>query len=259
MGFSTHSFDVSLQEAKLIQEDLRKRVILHDLEPGIGNARIVGGADVAFLTLPDHQGTPGGIETRGIDSEQPVSRGFFSRSQIRATHALAGIVVLDSESGEIIETAHALTPVTMPYIPGYLSFREGPAIIAALGELSCRPEVMMYDGCGIAHPRGFGLASHMAVLTGIPSVGCAKSRLCGSCDEPGGSRGAWTEIVFHDVVVGSCVRTRTNVKPVFVSPGSGISLESSRNLVLRLAVKYRLPETTRLAHQLVSRKKIESG
>ena len=242
-----HSFEVTLAEAKRIQEDLRSRVVTVDLVPGIRDARFIGGADVAFVTLGGEDAGPEG---------KPVHEGNPRfRMQTRFTHALAGIVVFDRERGVVTETACALAPVTMPYIPGYLSFREGPAMLKALEELSRPPEVIIYDGCGIAHPRGLGLASHLGVLTGIPSVGCAKNRLCGQCGVPGSARGSWTDIVFENAVVGSCVRTRTGVKPVFVSPGSGVGMESARNLVLGLAVKYRLPEPTRLAHQLVSRNK----
>ena len=256
MVFPTQSFDVSLEEAKRIQHELRERVVLSDTVPDIDRIRTVGGADVAFLmTVGDHKGSPG-----NTTEEEPYVRERISPVPqrvrlVRATHAVAGIVVLDPASGEVIETAHAAVPVRMPYIPGFLSFREGPAILAAFGELSRLPEVMLYDGCGIAHPRGFGLASHMALLTGIPSVGCAKNRLCGSCDDPGSDRGEWTDILYRSEVVGSCVRTRTNVKPVFVSPGSGFSIAGARELVLRLAIGYRLPEATRLAHNLVTREK----
>ena len=114
---------------------------------------------------------------------------------------------------------------------------------------------MIYDGCGIAHPRGFGLASHMAVLTGIPSIGCAKSRLFGMCDEPGLTKGDWTYIQHKKNIIGACQRTRNNVKPVYISPGSGFSINSARELILSLTWKYRLPEPTRLAHNLVTAEK----
>ena len=171
--------------------------------------------------------------------------------------ALACIVVFDRKRGNVVETVFSSAPVLIPYIPGFLSFREGPAILSAFGELSTVPEVIIYDGCGIAPPRGLGLASHMALITGIPSIGCAKSLLCGKCEEPGSIKGDWTEIVYKEDCVGVCLRTRTNVKPVYVSPGSGFSFDSARKLVISLSIKYRLPEPTRLAHKFVTAYKKE--
>jgi len=164
--------------------------------------------------------------------------------------------MLDTRDFSIAGTACAAAPVTYPYIPGFLSFREGRAILSALGKLKTFPDVMIYDGCGIAHPRGFGLASHMAVLTGIPSIGCAKSNLLGKYENPGPLKGEWTEIRHKNNIIGNCLRTRNNVKPVFVSPGSGFSMKSARETVLTLSTKYRLPEPTRLAHNLVTSEKI---
>lgn len=221
-----HSFDVSLDEAKKIQQELRQNVVLTDEIKDLDAVGMVGGADVAFLNF---------------------GNGSLS--------ALAGIVIYDRKHGIVTKQVFASVPVTLPYIPGFLSFREGPAIIAAMRELSVFPGVMIYDGCGIAHPRGFGLASHMAVLTGIPSIGCAKSRLCGRCDEPGHEKGDWSVLTYKDTQVGACLRTRTNVKPVYVSPGSGFSIESARKFVLACTGRYRLPEPTRLAHQLVTAEK----
>jgi len=239
-----HSFDVTLKEAERIQLHLRQQVVLDDILPDISAVRFVGGADVAFFNEPDiHPGSP------GDPGQNPLFR------MHHATRAIAGIVVIDLMTGETVETVCADAPVRMPYIPGYLSFREGPAVLRALGELSHYPEVMVYDGCGIAHPRGLGIAAHLAVLTGIPSIGCAKNLLCGSCAEPGLNKGNWTNIVYDSAIVGVCLRTRTAVKPVYVSPGSGFSIESARELALRLADRYRLPEPTRQAHRLVSERK----
>lgn len=223
-------FDVTLDEARQIQERLRSKIILTD-NLDVSDVRWVGGVDCAFLDS--------GMRSGG------------------AVEALAAAVTVDIRSGEVGETVFARAPVHLPYIPGFLSFREGPAVMAALRELKRLPGVMMYDGCGIAHPRGCGLASHMGVVTGIPSIGCAKSKLCGECDEPGREKGSWTDLVLHGVTVGSCVRSRTDVKPVFVSPGSGLSIESARRIVLAGAKKYRLPEPTRLAHNAVTQFKRE--
>jgi deoxyribonuclease V len=173
----------------------------------------------------------------------------------KAVTALAAVVILDAVSLSVVEMAVAAAQVSYPYIPGFLSFREGKAILTALGKLSILPEIMVYDGCGIAHPRGFGLASHMAVMTGIPSVGCAKSNLVGTYNMPGPLKGDWTEIQYKGSIVGQCVRTRDNVRPVFVSPGSGFSMNGARRAVLALTTKYRLPEPTRHAHNLVTAEK----
>ncbi len=250
-----HSFEVSTDEAKLIQRNLKKRVKLSDAISDVGSIRYVGGADVAFIETFAHN--PRKINKSSNNRKKAVRR---SRSQrlpdmSKAVTALAALVVLDSCDLSIVETAIAAAPVTYPYIPGFLSFREGRAILSALGKLSILPDVMIYDGCGIAHPRGFGLASHMAVMTGIPSVGCAKSNLVGTYDIPGQMKGSWSEICYKDSVVGQCVRTRDNVRPVFVSPGSGFSINGAREAVLALTTKYRLPEPTRRAHNIVTAKK----
>ncbi|MFC1693357.1 endonuclease V [Candidatus Latescibacterota bacterium] len=251
MSCPIHSFDVSFKEAKQIQSELCALVKLTDTVSLRDDVDLVGGADVAFITQ-----VPGTSRkyTDGIkgSSESHTPEHIGKTSDITA---LAVVVTYDIKRCCVEETAYAAAPVVFPYVPGYLSFREGPAILAALGKLNMLPGVMLYDGCGIAHPRGFGLASHMAALSGIPSVGCAKSRLCGICSMPGSEKGSWTYIICHDRPVGTCLRTRDNVKPVYVSPGSGFSIDSARELVLSLAGKYRLPEPTRLAHNLVTEKK----
>jgi deoxyribonuclease V len=169
--------------------------------------------------------------------------------------ALACVVILDIKRGQVVETAFATAPVLFPYIPGLLTFREGPAVLAALGELSTLPGVMVYDGAGVAHPRGLGIASHMAALTGIPSIGCAKSPLVGSFGEPGMEKGDWSYIYYRKRVVGTCLRTRRGVKPMYISPGSGFSVDGASRFALSLTGKYRLPEPTRMAHNLVTEHK----
>ena len=251
-----HSFDVSYDEAKSIQQSLREQVNLNDTIP-IDAIRIVGGVDIAFLQnakIPDGSNDSNQQVTRDVTSRHTEDSGGEWTSDVTA---LAAVVTVDVIHGAVLETVYATAPVYFPYIPGLLSFREGPAVIAALDKLSGRPDAMMYDGCGIAHPRGFGLASHMAVLNGIPSVGCAKSRLCGACDDPGERKGDWTSLIYKGKPVGVCLRTRDNVRPVYVSPGSGFSIDSARELVLATVLKYRLPEPTRLAHKFVTAKKKE--
>jgi deoxyribonuclease V len=143
-------------------------------------------------------------------------------------------------------------PVRYPYIPGLLSFREAPAVIAALEGLSEPPDLIMVDGQGRAHPRRFGIACHLGLLLDRPALGCAKSRLIGDYDEPPPEPGAWTPLTHHGEVIGAVVRTRAGVKPLFVSVGHRVSLETAVALVLACARGLRLPEPTRLADQLAS-------
>ena len=146
-----------------------------------------------------------------------------------------------------------------PYVPGFLSFREGRAIISAVRKLRQLPEVIIVDGQGIAHPLEIGIASHIGVLLDIPTIGCAKSRLIGEYSEPGPEKGQWSPLVYKDKQVGAVLRTRDNVKPVFVSPGHLIDLNSSIEIVLRSLTLYRLPEPIRRADRLskeLARKKI---
>ena len=251
-----HSFNVSLEEAKRIQFDLRKRVTLSDAISDFDEIKFVGGADVAFIETVANFPRTQNTDNRFLVNTSSRNKSSIERdAQKNKLTALAGVVIMDIKEGCVIETTCATAPVFYPYIPGFLSFREGPAILAALGKLFNLPGVMIYDGCGIAHPRGFGLASHMAVLTGIPSIGCAKSRLFGMCDEPGLTKGDWTYIQHKKNIIGACQRTRNNVKPVYISPGSGFSINSARELILSLTWKYRLPEPTRLAHNLVTAEK----
>lgn len=137
--------------------------------------------------------------------------------------------------------------VRFPYVPGYLSFREGRAIIGAVERLRPRPDLLIVDGQGIAHPRGLGLASHIGVLLDIPAIGCAKTRLVGEYEEPGPLKGDWSPLVYKGKTVGAVLRARDSVRPVFVSPGHLIDLESSIEVLLHCLTKYRLPEPVRRA------------
>lgn len=139
-----------------------------------------------------------------------------------------------------------------PYIPGLLTFREAPAIIAALRNLKHSPDILLCDGQGIAHPRRLGIACHLGLLVDMPAIGCAKSRLIGHYQEPALEKGARTPLLIGQEQVGSVVRTRENVKPVFVSIGHKIDLPTAEQIVLTCATRYRLPEPTRLADQLVA-------
>jgi deoxyribonuclease V len=135
-------------------------------------------------------------------------------------------------------------------VPGLLAFREGPVVLAALEKLTRRPDVLILDAHGLAHPRRMGLATHLGVILDLPSVGCAKSRLCGEYSEPGPEKGSWTRLCDEDEIIGAVVRTRDNVRPVFVSVGHRVDLETAVSLVLGCAPTYRLPETTRSAHRV---------
>ena len=166
---------------------------------------------------------------------------------------VAGIVVWDRLHGQVVEEAVASRAVRFPYVPGLLSFREAPAVLAAARKLTHRPDAWMLDGHGRAHPRRFGLACHLGVLLDQPTIGCAKSRLCGQYTEPGRRRSARTLLRDGDEVIAVVLRTRDAVKPVFISVGHRTTLDDAVNLALECGTKYRLPEPTRLAHQLVTR------
>jgi deoxyribonuclease V len=165
----------------------------------------------------------------------------------------AAVVVLDVESLRVVEVAAVRAGARFPYVPGYLSFREIPPLLDAFAKLEAVPDLIVCDGQGRAHPRRFGLACHLGVLLDRPTFGCAKSRLIGEYREPGPRRGAHTRLRDGREVIGEVVRTRSFVKPVFVSVGHRISLETARRIALRLAPRYRLPEPVRAAHREVNR------
>ncbi len=144
------------------------------------------------------------------------------------------------------------SPTRFPYVPGLLSFREVPAMLEALSKLSRPPDIVLCDGHGLAHPRRFGSACHLGVLSGLPTVGVAKSKLCGSFSEPAVERGAWSTLTHNGEAVGAVVRTRSKVSPVFVSTGHGVSLASAIDLVLDCAPRFKLPEPIRAADRLAS-------
>jgi deoxyribonuclease V len=182
--------------------------------------RLIGGADVSF------------------DEERKL--------------AFAGIVVWDLVSLGVIERVRATAPLRFPYVPGLLTFREGPAILAAWEKLAIQPGAMMFDGTGYAHPRRCGLACHMGVLLSVPSIGVAKSRLCGQADPPGPRRGDASDWFDRAELVGRVVRTRDRVAPLFISAGHRATLDDAVRLTLACCTRYRLPEPTRLAHQFVT-------
>ncbi len=177
---------------------------------------------------------------------------------------IAAVVVLKPPDFALVETTNAVRKVTFPYIPGLLSFREAPVCIAAVEKLKSKPDVFIIDGQGIAHPRRLGLAAHLGLFFDKPTIGCAKSRLIGVYEGPGLQKGSHTLLKdkkgkpsMQYETIGAVLRTRTNVKPVFVSVGNKCLLKDAIEITLTCAVKYRLPEPTRLAHQLVSKLKLK--
>jgi deoxyribonuclease V len=222
-----HPWDVSPAEARAIQSDLASQVDLRD------------GIELDAITI-----------VAGIDNAYIKSDG--------GTKACAAVVAMSFPALKVIETAVAWEPVVFPYVPGLLSFREGPAVLAACAELRVAPDVVLLDGQGYAHPRRFGLASHIGVLLDRPTVGCAKSRLIGTFEEPERVFGAHMPLIDHGEVVGAAVRTRPRHKPLFVSPGHKVSVATAVAIVLACCRNGAfLPEPTRLAHETVSRARRE--
>jgi deoxyribonuclease V len=171
---------------------------------------------------------------------------------LRGKWLYAAVVVLRAGNWEVVDRSGVVVETRFPYVPGLLTFREAPAVIEAFDKLTVRPDVMICDGQGIAHPRRFGLASHLGVWLGLPTVGCAKSWFCGEYEEPGPERGDWSPLRDAGETIGAVVRTRTRVKPLFVSTGHLCNLESAIASVLTTARTYRQPITTRLAHHYVN-------
>ena len=168
-------------------------------------------------------------------------------------NAIAGVVVWDSISHSCVESVVRRASLTFPYVPGLLSFREIPVVLRAFSAITQPVDVVLCDAQGRAHPRRFGLACHLGLWLDRPTVGCAKSRLCGEHAEPQWRRGAVAHLIDKGEVVGAVVRTRDRVRPLYVSAGHLCDLESAIALTLAATPRYRLPEPTRLAHQLVTR------
>lgn len=213
----THRWDLDTIAARNIQNQLRTLVSTRDQLPKI---KRVAGVDVGF--------------------------------ERENTIAHAAVAVLNFPDLSLRESAHACKPVTMPYIPGYLSFREIPPILAALQALETLPDLILCDGQGLAHPRRFGIACHLGVLTQIPCIGVAKTRLTGTYQDPATEKGSWQPLLDHGEEIGAVLRTRSGCRPLYVSIGHRISLNTAIDYVLACCTRYRLPETTRWAHKLAS-------
>ncbi|HWR88565.1 MAG TPA: deoxyribonuclease V, partial [Acidiferrobacterales bacterium] len=166
--------------------------------------------------------------------------------------ARAAVAVLKYPELALVDQAIVRVPTCFPYVPGLLSFREAPAVLEALRLLRIAPDLLLYDGQGIAHPRRIGIASHVGLLAGVPSIGVAKTRLIGEHADVPAEPGAWVPLTDRGELIGAVLRTRRNVKPLFVSIGQRVSLETAIRWVLACVTRYRLPETTRWAHRLAS-------
>jgi len=218
-----HPWTLDTHEAKALQRSLRDRVV--DAPPPGFAPRLVAGADLSIV--------------RGRD------RGY------------AAVVVVDAETMETVAEATATVDVTFPYVPGLLSFRELPPLAAAWRTLEMRPDLLLFDAHGYAHPRRFGLACHGGLLFDVPAVGLAKSVLVGEAGEPGRTKGATAPLLHEGERVGTVLRTRTGVRPVYVSVGHRLDLEPAVEATLAVTPRYRLAEPIRRAHKLANRRREE--
>lgn len=202
----------------------------------------------------------GKIITGGQPEKMDTIAGIDISMRLFGKTGYAGVIVFSYPGLEIIEEAFAWGPIPFPYVPGLLTFREGPLIEDAMIKLKTRPDLLIFDGQGIAHPRHMGIAAHMGLKLNIPSIGCAKSRLYGEYTEPPPARGSSTPLTDGEGrQIGVVLRTRDNVKPVFVSPGHMVGIEESARIIMSCTGKYRIPVPTREAHIRVGtyRKRVE--
>jgi len=208
-----------IARAQALQARLRRRVLTRG---GPRRVKLVAGADLAYLS--------------------------------DGSRAWAAVVLWSPADGAVVETVTVSGRPDFPYVPGYLSFREGPLLLRAFKRLQRTPDLVLFDGQGIAHPRGLGLAAHVGVLLDLPSVGCAKSRLVGEHGEPGPRRGDWVPLLLQGRRVGAVLRTRERVKPLWISPGHRVGVAQAVRLALACC-RTRVPEPIRLAEQAVNRLK----
>jgi len=226
-----HEWNLSYAEARRVQVELAGRVEFVPLEK---EPQFIAGLDCAFSG--DGKRTFAAavvLRVVGLHGGQAGQPGRFEFEQV--------------------ETATAQQETRFPYIPGLLSFREAPVCLEAVAKLEQQPDLFMIDGQGVAHPRRLGLASHLGLFLDRPTIGCAKSRLVGKYEEPGSERGAYSLLRDGNETIGAVVRTRSRVKPVFVSVGHKCTLEDAVRITLACATRYRIPEPTQLAHQAVSK------
>jgi deoxyribonuclease V len=209
----------------------------------------------AAVALQEH--LAGRVEECALERPPKLVAGADCAFTADGARIIAGWAVWDVQRQCIVETATATRRTNFPYVPGLLSFREAPALLWAARKLSSDPDVLLFDGHGRAHPRRFGIACHMGLLLDLPSVGCAKSRLCGEHKEPSAARGSHVPLIDRGTKIGRVLRTRHGLKPVYVSVGHRITIDAAIRVVLACCTKYRLPEPARLAHQLVTLAKEE--
>jgi deoxyribonuclease V len=219
----SHPWDLSVAEARDLQQQLAGQVVTRTTFD-VAAVRTVAGVDVS----------------------------------IREDLARSAVVVLSFPDLEPIEYALGQAPATFSYVPGLLTFREGPSVLDALEKLSTWPDLFIFDGQGIAHPRRMGLAAHLGLILDHPSIGCAKSRLIGDHADPGQAVGDWVPLVDQGEIIGAVVRSRANVKPLYVSIGHRVDLATAIDIVLRSTRGYRLPETTRYAHKAAGGARLET-
>ncbi|MBF2028927.1 MAG: deoxyribonuclease V [Oscillatoriales cyanobacterium C42_A2020_001] len=212
-----HDWSLTPEAAIALQQELRSQVILTDQ---FDQVQYVAGVDVGF------------------ESDGTVTR--------------AAVAVLNLADLQLVDRAIARRPTTFPYIPGLLSFREVPAVLDALAKLATLPDLLLVDGQGTAHPRRFGIACHLGLITNLPAIGVAKSLLVGKHAELANDRGSQQPLIHKGETIGVALRTRPGTKPLFISPGHRVSLETAVAYTMRCTTKYRLPETTRHAHKLAS-------
>ena len=215
-----HEWDVTPAEAIALQKELAPRVVR---EGDPGDVRLVAAADLAF-----------------VDRRWPR----------QPTRGRAAVVLMRYPELDVIEEQVVEGEVSFPYVPGLLSFREAPLLAKAFERLQGAPDLLLIDGQGYAHPRRFGIASHLGLMANLPTIGCAKSRLCGEHAEPGPRRGSKAELRDGGEVIGAVLRTRAGVKPLYISVGHKIGLEAAVQWALRLAPRFRLPEPIRVADAL---------
>jgi deoxyribonuclease V len=238
------AWNVPPQRAREIQEKLRKLWVAEDRLPRV---RLVAGLDAAFV-LAGSQALPKGPNQRGVLRN--------------ANRAIGGVVAYGYPHMAEIERAYAVLPLQFPYIPGLLSFREVPVLLAALSKLKHMPDLLYCDGQGYAHPRRLGLASHLGVLLDLPTIGCAKTLLIGTHAPVGGKAGDWRPLSDEKAGgerIGAVLRTRDAVRPIYVSQGHRVSLESAIRFTLQVCDGFRIPRPTRDAESLCRRNKTKTA
>ena len=212
-----HNWNVNIVEARAIQHELQEKIRLQKLPAPV---RLVAGADVSY--------------SKKLDM------------------CFAAVTLFKFPEMEIVEQTNSTGAVNFPYVPGYLTFREAPILLEVFKKLENVPDLILFDGQGIAHPRQMGLAVHLGIILNLPSIGCAKKVLVGDFEEPVNFQGSWTALIYKNKEIGAAVKTRESVKPVFVSPGFKITIDEAIEWVLRTTTGYRIPEPIRRSHIAVN-------